>query len=462
MHKEFLQALDGVLPKSSIIKTPAALRPFLLEQRGVYASYASLVIQPTTPQQVAEVLGIASQMGVPIVTQGGNTGLVGGAVAQAEEVILSTKKLSKVTELDPRARTITVEAGVPLKKVAAACARKRLVFPVDLPSRERATVGGIVATNAGGLSSVKYGQAGRNLLGLEVALASGKLVSDLNKLSKRNIGPDCKQIFVGSEGLLGVVTAATFRLYSKPSHQVSVLFSAHNFSHFIKTLEEFKTQFEGQISAFELMNQTSVSLSLSYKEEFFPLKVKSPWYGLVLIDFYRGEPQASLDTVAQFLRSAHSLALVEEFYLSLNNSVWQIRDNIPQAQSAYGASIKHDIAVPLSQMQALVSKVMHIAHKLDYTIKPVIFGHAADESLHFNFATKLKGTPLDNLRLELKEAVTSLVMECGGNFSSEHGIGLVNQELLEKYYVNNQVYMLQSFKKCLDPRNILNPKKLIS
>lgn len=458
----FLQEAENLLPKGCFTTRLSHLGSLTNERRGNFVSEPLAVVFPKNSLQVAELLKLANTYKVGVVPIGGNTGLTGGAVATKREILLSLKHFNKVKEIDTLNQVITLQAGVKLGAASEACAKKGLTFPLDLPSRDECTIGGNLATNAGGLNTVKYGPIRQNVLGIEVVLANGEIVKDLNKLPKRNLGLDYKNLFIGSEGCLGIVTAATVKLYPKSKEKIHVLLGLNSFGSLIKTYLKFTETFSGNISAFEAINQTAVLLSLNAKELFFPIKTKYRWYVLATIDFY--ENKADGLNMKEVVKSCYRLYddnEVEEFYPTTNSEIWMFRDTLPSAQASHSSSIKNDIALPLNTMERALNKILERCSKLGEQLVPVIFGHLGDQSLHCNFLTKQTGAPLRALTEKVKETVTTIVIEHGGSFSAEHGIGLLNKRWLKKYYEKEHFYMLKFLKGLFDPNNILNPHKVL-
>ncbi|MGV3278839.1 FAD-binding oxidoreductase [Rickettsiales bacterium LUAb2] len=457
------QHLKDILTNEQIISDEFAKKVFTKDKRGNFNSSCAFVVLPNNVDEVSAVVKLCNKFKVSIVPQSGNTGLVGGSVAKNDQIILNLQNLSNIRNIDPINQTITLEAGITLDSAITAAKKYNLLFPLDLPSRANAKIGGNLGSNAGGLNTIKYGTVKSFTLGLEVVLADGTIVSDLNSLTKRNIGPDYKNLFIGSEGTLGIITAACFKLFPTPKNQAHILFSSQSIEDIITTYLSFKTNFHSQISAFEVINNLAVNISLNQYKSFFPLNTKSPWYGLISLDFYN---DISKDLITNELeRYLTKLKLVNNFYLEINTKkIWDFRDLMSDAQKQQAPSLKHDVAVPLSNMAQFIKDAITAVYNVNSILRPVIFGHIGDQSLHFNFTIDdLKDSKiLNDLKPTIKDTIVKIVMEYNGSFSAEHGIGLINIKELEKYYFNNQVYMIKLLKKMLDPTNIFNPHKVIS
>lgn len=454
--------LNNILPKEDIIDNPEIVSNYLKERRNSFKSFSYLVLTPNNTEEVSKILSICNKLKIEIIALSGNTGLVGGGVSNKNQVILSLKKLTKIIEIDIFNQTITLQSGVKLQTIIDLCEKNNLLFPLDLPSREEALIGGNLATNAGGLNTIKYGQIKNFTLGLEVVLANGTIISDLNKLTKRNIGPDYKNLFIGSEGILGVITAATLKLYPKPKEVIHVLFAVKDISFLIDCFLEIKGLFAMQLSAFEIMNNNSVNVSLEqFADNFFPIEKNYDWYGLISIDFYDTYIN-NLEHVIRIFTQLKNKNLVKDFYtVSNNKDIWAFRDKMSVAQSKKGSSIKHDIAVPVSKMVDFIFNVTSKIQAISSEAIPIIFGHMGDQSLHFNVMSTNK-LDIFSVKEEINNVVFSAVMDYNGNFSAEHGIGIIHKTNLKKYYFNNQFYMLKLLKKKLDSANILNPNKVIN
>lgn len=454
--------LKNILSKEDIVDNAENISGYLKERRNNFRSSSSLVLTPNTTEEVSKILNICNKLNIEVITLSGNTGLVGGGISKENQIILSLKKLTQIKELDIFNQTITVEGGVTLKRIIDICEKNNLLFPLDLPSREEALIGGNLATNAGGLNTIKYGQIKNFTLGIEAVLANGKVISDLNKLTKRNIGPDYKNLFIGSEGILGVITAATLKLQPKPKEVIHALFSVTSIGLLVTCFLKIKELFALQLSAFEIMNNASINVSLEqFPNNFFPIEKKYGWYGLFSIDFYNTSTN-SLQYVIKVLKELQNNNTIQQFYaLSNNKNIWEFRDKMSVAQSKKGSSIKHDIAIPISKIECFLEDVANKINSISSEAIPVIFGHIGDQSLHFNV---MSTTNLDILTVkeQINNVVFTSVMGYNGNFSAEHGIGIIHKDNLKKYYFNNQFYMLKLLKQQLDPNNILNPNKVIS
>lgn len=476
--QKLLDWLRQDLPTVAILPNPPSDHKYVVERRGNFTSSPAAIIYPNNSQEIANILQECNKLHVPVVPLGGNTALVGGGVATNQQIIISLEKLNQILDLNPLTQTITVQAGCTLQQVIAACQQHNMQFPLDLPSRAQACIGGNLATNAGGLNTIKYGQVRNFTLGIEVVLANGKIITDLNQLPKRNIGADYKGLFIGSEGTLGIITAAVFKIYPLPKQVYTILASVDSFSHLLQLFNYTKANFNTQISAFEIMNLTSVEISLQQFKDSKFLNLSAhcsginkyfPWYALIDLDFYNNN-SSNLEIISTWIKQLQQNKIINQYLVSCNTrDLWQCRDNISEAQTQLEKNLKFDLAIPLNKMECFIHHATAAVTNIDSRLLPVIFGHLGDSSLHFNIGTKNNSSnnySNSNKLFDLKESITNTIIDLtikhNGSFSAEHGIGLLHVDKLKKYYLNNQIYMLKLFKNMLDPNNILNPNKIIA
>jgi FAD/FMN-containing dehydrogenase len=445
---------------------PSEIAPHLEEWRGKYHGRSPLLLKPSSTAEVSAILRICHETGTRIVPQGGNTGLVGGQIPLHGEILLSTARLNKVRSLDESGMTLTVEAGVTLAQIQHEAAERHFLFPLSLASEGSCTIGGNIATNAGGTHVLRYGMTRALVLGLEVVLPDGTVLDMLRALHKDNSGYDLKQVFIGSEGTLGVVTAACLRLFPKPDVGVTALAAVPSPAAAVQLLGAMQSQTGGMLSAFELMPRIALEFVTRHVDGARdPLAAPSPWY--VLIEATGGR-HANLDAsfedgLAAAITSGLATDAVVASSATQAAALWKLRESISEAQKREGASIKHDIAVPVAAIPAFLAKATPAVCAIAPGARAVSFGHLGDGNIHFNFNSPLAGDDPAFLALwdEVQEVVHDIVKEFGGSISAEHGIGVMKVAQLPRYKSHAELDAMRALKTAFDPKNILNPGKVI-
>ena len=458
--------LKDAVGASGFSEDPAEIAPHLEEWRSKYKGASPLLLKPATTADVSAILAICNQTGTPIVTQGGNTGLVGGQIPLHGEVLLSTKRLNRLRALDEAGMTLTVEAGMTLAEVQHAADEKNLLFPLSLASEGSATIGGNVATNAGGTQVLRYGMTRALVLGLEVVLANGTVLPMLRTLHKDNTGYDLKQVFIGSEGTLGVITAAALRLYPKPEVAVTAFAAVPSPAAAVALLSRMNHATGGMLSGFELMPRVALEFVTRHIDGTRdPFGALSPWY--VLMEATGG---AEMNLAAGFeagLESAIADGLASDAVVAASQAqgaaLWKLRESISEAQKREGASIKHDISVPVAAIPDFLAKATPAVQQLLPGARAVSFGHLGDGNLHFNFNSPKAGDdPVFLARWdEVQQTVHDIVKEFGGSISAEHGIGAMKVASLPRYKSHEELDAMRALKTAFDPKNILNPGKTV-
>jgi FAD/FMN-containing dehydrogenase len=442
------------------------LAPHLEEWRGKYHGQTPLLLKPATTAEVSAILRICNDTSTALVTQGGNTGLVGGQIPLHGEVLLSTRRLNKLRAVDEGGMTLTAEAGVTLAQVQKAAAEKHFLFPLSLASEGSCTIGGNVATNAGGTHVLRYGMTRALVLGLEVVLADGTVLEMLRALHKDNSGYDLKQIFIGSEGTLGVITAACLRLFPQPDVSVTALAAVPSPDAAVKLLGAMQGHTGGMLSAFELIPRIAlefVTRHIAGTRD--PLATPSPRY--VLMEATGGRHANLAASFEDGLAAAITDGLVSDAVVASSaaqaQSLWKLRESISESQKREGASIKHDIAVPVAAIPDFLAKATPAVLAVVPGARPVSFGHLGDGNLHFNFNAPNAGDDPQFLGLweEVQQTVHDIVKEFGGSISAEHGIGLMKVAQLPRYKSHEELDAMRALKRAFDPKGILNPGKLI-
>jgi len=408
-----------------------------------------------------------------VVAQGGNTGLVGGATpdTSARALVLSTRRLRQVRHLDTANDTITVEAGCLLQDVQQAAQAHDRLFPLSLASQGSCTIGGNLATNAGGTQVLRYGNARDLALGLEVVLADGTVWDGLRGLRKDNTGYDLKQLFIGSEGTLGVITAATLKLFPLPRARIVCLLACSDLPATIALLNHARALAGPALTAFEVMSDACVALVQSQQVATQPARrplfaQRHPW--LVLLEWSEPADAAHAQEQCEHLcaaamASGNARDAIVSHSLADAHSLWQLRESIPEAQARRGGNVKHDISLPLGTMAAFVAEVEPYLTGLCGDLRTLVFGHLGDGNLHFNVGTR-EGTPASvafDHEAPINDIVYAAVARHGGSVSAEHGLGQLRRELAQRTKPRVEIAMMRSVKQALDPLCLMNPGKLI-
>ncbi|MDR0485014.1 MAG: FAD-binding oxidoreductase [Alphaproteobacteria bacterium] len=429
-------------------------QPFLVEKRGNFKSACSCIVLPKNTSEVSKVVSFCHQNNISIVPQAGNTGLVGGGVANDKQIILSAKLMNSIIEVDTENFSITVESGSILKDIQNIVSKHNRYFPLSLPSENTCCIGGNLATNAGGISVLKYGNTRDLTLGLEVVLPDGSIYSDLNKLRKRNIGSDLKHLFIGSEGTLGFITKACLKIFPKPKKILNVLITLNDIDEAEEYFQKIYNEYSSSLSSFELFNHNALSVVKKHHDLKFSFK-NSSWYIIMAFDIL--EENHNITEFIAKINKPHN-----EYIITEDKSIWDYRYLIPTSQTSFGQSLKHDVATPLSKMASFIKKSLNdLESKYPKLLMPVIFGHMGDGNLHFNISPQDSAYNLMALKPEIKAIIVENVMAMDGSFSSEHGVGLVHKEEFKKFYFKNQYNNLRLIKQTLDSKNIFNPHKIL-
>jgi FAD/FMN-containing dehydrogenase len=464
MNGDTVARLKAAAGARGFSEDPAEIAPHLEEWRSKYKGHSPLLLKPATTSEVSAILAICNETGTAIVPQGGNTGLVGAQIPFNGEVVLSLARMNKVRGLDTSAHTLTVEAGVVLAAVQAAAADANLLFPLSLASEGSATIGGNLSTNAGGVAVLRYGMARDLVLGLEVVLADGRILDLLRTLRKDNTGYDLKQLFIGAEGTLGVITAAALKLFPRPAHVTTTIAAVRSPADAVVLLSRLQAATGGLVTAFELIPRIAIELVLAHiAGTRDPLSAPSPWYALI-----EASSAAQFDLTSVFETALAGSELATDAVIAASDAqraaFWSLRENISEAQKREGASIKHDVSVPLSSIPAFLERATREVLKILPGARPVSFGHIGDGNIHFNFSVPKSGNAEAFLARwdEVQRLVHDIVRDFGGSISAEHGIGVQKRDQLPRYKSATELDVMRALKRTLDPKNILNPGKVLA
>jgi FAD/FMN-containing dehydrogenase len=461
---DVLSRLKAVLGEGGWSQDPERLAPKLLEWRDRWTGETPFLALPKTTDEVAAVVGICFESATPITPQGGNTGLVGGQIPQGE-VLLSTERLRAIREVETFDDVLVAEAGVTLAAVHEAAEAVRRRFPLGLASEGSATVGGVVSTNAGGTQVLRYGMTRSLVLGLEAVLPNGEVWNGLKRLRKDNTGYDLKQLLIGAEGTLGVVTAAALKLYPVMASRAVAMIGVESPETAIRLLARAKDETGGAVEAFELMGRLGVDFALkNIAGTRDPLAQVHPWY--VLAEFSSGEPGSAEASMERFLESGLEDGLIRDAVVAQTEAqakaLWAIRENQSPAQKPEGATWKHDISVPVSQVAAFLAQATAAMQAFAPGARIAAFGHMGDGNIHYDVLRADGGSDAEHSarRDQGSRIVHDIVARMGGSISAEHGLGSMKTEEARRYKSPVEIEAMQAIRKALDPKRIMNPRVL--
>jgi D-lactate dehydrogenase (cytochrome) len=466
LSADLLARFIAIVGDKHAITDPQAQAPYLLEMRDMFHGHTPVVLRPGSVAEVADILKLANETSTPIVPQGGNTGLVGGQIAQHGEIVLSLNRLDRIREVDPVSNTMTCEAGVTLQRAREAAEQVDRLYPQLLPSEGTCTIGGNLSTNAGGTAALAHGIARSHALGIEVVLADGRVLHNLNKLKKDNTGYDLKNLFIGAEGTLGVITAAVLRLVPRPRAVETAFVGVPSPEAALDLLGLATERTAGGVTSFELMLRLGIELVLRHGAGCRdPLPEKHPWY--VLIELSSQARFGLRAVMEEILAEGLERGLIEDATiadsLEQGKMFWRIRELFGEVQRHEGGSIKHDISVPVAAVPAFISEASAAVIKLIPGSRPLPFGHLGDGNIHYNVAQPVGADKADFLNRwdEVNAVVFDVVAKHGGSISAEHGIGVIKRDLLPKVKDPVAFELMRTLKRTLDPKGILNPGKVL-
>ena len=465
-----LGRLKSLLGERGFIADASTMAPYLLEERGTYKGAAQAVLRPAATAEVAEIVKICAAAHLPIYPQGGNTGLSGGAVPweDGHGVVLSLGRMNRVRNIDPVDYSITVEAGCILAEVQKAAEAVDRLFPLSLGAEGSCQIGGNISTNAGGIQVLRYGNTRALVLGLEVVLPDGRIWNGLRALRKDNTGYDLKQLFIGGEGTLGIITAATLRLFPAPKEVETAFLGLTRVEDAMELFSRGRKASGDQMTAFELISRFGIDMALRHVPGIIdPLEEKFPWY--VLIELSSSEVGSGLkETLENFLAEAMEAGLVKTGVIAASSAqardLWRVREGLVEAQKYEGGSHKHDISVPVSKVAAFITEAnAAIANRLP-GIRPNAFGHVGDGNIHYNIHQPEAAETAVFLarREEFNRIVHDIAVSLNGSISAEHGIGRLKVGELAHYKEPIEIEMMRRVKQALDPTGIMNPGKILA
>lgn len=472
MQQNLIDQFTAIVGERYALVAKPDIEPYVTDTRGRYGATSSLVLRPDSVDQVSAIMTLANKTGTPIIPQGGNTGLVGGGLplnnGQGGEVMLSLGRLNKIIDVDPDSNTMTVESGVILETIQNAADNADRLFPLSLGAQGTCQIGGNIGTNAGGTGVLAYGNTRDLVMGLEAVLPTGEVWNGLSRLRKDNTGYDLKNLFVGAEGTLGVVTKAVLKLFPKPRGREVAYVGLKSPEMALSLLNMAKNQAGNTLTAFELMASIAMEFTLKHAQNKIrrPIEGHHPWYVLMEISSPRSAQDAReiLETVlGEALENNKIDDAVLAESIEQQRMFWTLREDMSWAQKPEGASIKHDIAVPVGSIPDFIKAADKAVLDIVPDARIVNFGHLGDGNLHYNISQPVGWTAEDYFVHEpaVHEAVYQQVAAYSGSISAEHGIGQMKRDKLAKIKDPTALALMRSIKQTLDPNGIMNPGKVI-
>jgi D-lactate dehydrogenase (cytochrome) len=447
------------------VTNAADIAPYLTEERDLLRGHSPLVLRPGSAAEVSAICKLASEHRIALAPQGGNTGLVGGQTPHHGEVVVSMRRMDKIRDIDTASNTMTCEAGVVLQTAQQRAAEVDRLFPLSLGAEGSCTIGGNLSTNASGTTALAYGVAREMALGLEVVLADGRILNGLSKLKKDNTGYDLRNLVIGAEGTLGIITTATLKLFPKPRAVETAFVGLKSPADALKLLSISQNEAAGTLTSFELLSDIAVDFSVRHGIDIRdPLASKHPWYVLMELSSSRDDPRATLESI---LSKGLDQAIVDDAAIATNlshrSAFWKLRDEMSAAQKPEGGSIKHDISVPVVAVPDFIEQANAAVVKLIPGARPVPFGHLGDGNIHYNVSQPVGANSADFLAQwhEVTAVVFEIVLRMGGSISAEHGLGVLKRDELPAVKDKVAIELIRSIKAMLDPSGIMNPGKVL-
>lgn len=464
-----LNAIRDVVGDRGLLTEPADTAAYVEDWRKLYRGRTAAVVRPGSTAELAAVVKLCAAAGVPVVPQGGNTSMVGGGIPAEDgsELVLSLSRLNRVRDIDAADMTLTIEAGVTLKAAQTAAAEAGCLLPLSISSEGTAQIGGVLAVNAGGNNTVRYGNARDLVLGLEVVLPDGEIWNGLRRLRKDNTGYCLRQLFVGAEGTLGIITAAVLKLVPQPKEVAVALCGVPSVAAALALFTRFQAYDAASISAFELMSGLGMSFVLRHiPGAVLPLESEAPFY--VLVELATPRPNAGLRAMLEeVLEGALGDGIVSDAALAESDAqraaIWKLREEHSEAQKREGASVKNDVSVPVSKVPAFIEKATAACEALIPGVRVVPFGHMGDGNIHFNLEQPVGADSQWFLAQDhaIMDTVNAVVREFDGSFSAEHGVGQLKPYMMPDWRGGAELALMRQIKAAIDPRGIMNPGKVL-
>ena len=465
LSSDLIAKFHNIVGAKYAVTDPADIAPYTTEERDLFHGHSPLVLRPGSTTEVAAICKLASEHKIALVPQGGNTGLVGGQTPHNGEVVVSMRRMDRIRDVDTASNTMTCEAGVILQVAQQRAASVDRLFPLSLGAEGSCTIGGNLSTNAGGTTALAYGVAREMALGVEVVLADGRVLNGLSKLKKDNTGYDLRNLFIGAEGTLGIITAATLKLFPKPRAIETAFVGLKSPAQALRLLSLSQNEAAGTLTSFELLSEMSVDFSVRHGIDVRdPLSAKHAWYVLMELSSPRDDARATLEAI---LARAMEEEIVDDAVIAANLSqrqaFWKLRDEMSAAQKPEGGSIKHDISVPVAAVPDFLAEADAAVVKLIPGSRPVPFGHLGDGNIHYNVSQPVGGNTADFINRwdEVNKVVFDIVLRMGGSISAEHGIGVLKRDELPDVKDKTAIELMRAFKAMLDPNGIMNPGKVL-
>jgi FAD/FMN-containing dehydrogenase len=465
-----LAELKAVVGDGGWLDPREDLSAFTIDFRGLYRGVTPLVLMPREVDQVARILTICNRDQTAVVPHGGNTSYCGGATPDesGSQIVLSMRRLNRIRQIDDANYSMIVEAGCTLAEAQSAAQSKDRLFPLSLGSQGTAQIGGNLSTNAGGTAVLRYGMMRDLVLGLEVVLADGRVMSALKSLRKDNTGYDVKSVFVGAEGTLGVITAASLKLFPLPGDTATALAGIDSPQQALELLGHLRSAAGDELTAFELMPRFAVELTVKHIPGVAnPLDQAAAWYALV--ELSSPNPRQHLEALlSETLQAAAARGIIRDASiatsLAQSQAMWKLRESVPEAQRHHGASLKHDISVPVSSVPELIERGSELVRRLVPEGEVVSYGHMGDGNLHFNVSQRPEAQSAAFLARAkpVESALFDLAESLGGSISAEHGIGRLKAAEFAERADPVELEVMRALKRALDPKGILNPGKVLT
>lgn len=466
-HSGLLDALRGVVGEANVWTDAERMAPHLREDRGRWFGTSPAVVRPADAPEVAACVRLCVEAGVAMVPQGGNTGLVGGGTPDGA-VIISTSRMNRIRDLDAMNATLTAEAGCTLAQIQQAADEAGRLFPLSLASEGSCQIGGNLATNAGGTAVLRYGTTRELVLGIEAVLPSGEVLNTLSALRKDNTGYALKDLLIGSEGTLGIITAAVLKLHPKPATHAIAMIACAGPAEALQIFDLLRARCSDTLIAFEYMERLCLQMVLDHLPGARD-PLAQAWPAYALVELSSSDPGAGLDArLEAALADAMEAGLVEDAVLAASQAqgaaLWTLRESMSEMQKHEGASIKHDVAVPVSKVARFIQEATQAC--LDHMpgLRPCPFGHFGDGNIHFNLTRPVEMSDANFLSHygAFNRIVHDLVFAMGGSISAEHGIGLAKRDELPRYKDAVALAVCRTIKAALDPRDLMNPGKILT
>jgi FAD/FMN-containing dehydrogenase len=466
LSADLLGRFRAIVGEKYAITDAQTQQPYLIEMRDLYHGHTPVVLRPGSVKEVSEIAKLANETRTAIVPQGGNTGLVGGQIPLHGEVVLSLNRMKSIREVDPISNTLTADAGVTLQEARAAAEKVDRLYPLLLPSEGSCTIGGNLSTNAGGVTAVSWGIARQQAVGLEVVLADGRVLNNLNKLKKDNTGYDLKNLFIGAEGTLGIITGAVLKLLPRPRSVETGYIGLASPDKALELLGIALGIAGSNVTSYEIIERIGIDGVLKHVPgSRDPLAGRHEWY--VLIELSSQAKTGLRNTLEEILAAGLDKGIIEDATIAENvtqaKSFWHMREMFAEVQRRIGASIKHDISVPIASVPAFIAQAHAATQKAFPGSRPMAFGHLGDGNIHYNIIQPENISKKDWLKRwhDVNKVVFDIVLSLGGSISAEHGVGVMKRDLLPSIKDKTAIEVMRALKKTLDPNGILNPGKVL-